>query len=36
VRRDGEFVVATVVAHSKILPTLDISAKAVSAAEPSG
>ncbi|WAC92036.1 TadE family type IV pilus minor pilin [Mycobacterium sp. Aquia_213] len=35
-RRDGDFVVATVVAHSKILPALDISAKAVSAAEPSG
>jgi predicted ABC-type ATPase len=36
VRRDGDFVVATVVSHSKILPALDISAKAVSAAEPSG
>ena len=36
VRRDGDFMVATVIAHSKILPTLDISAKAVSAAEPSG
>jgi hypothetical protein len=36
VRRDGEFLVATVVARSKILPALDISAKAVSAAEPSG
>ncbi|BBX99352.1 pilus biosynthesis protein TadE [Mycobacterium lacus] len=33
VRRDGEFVVATVVAHSNLLPTLDIAAKAVSAAE---
>jgi predicted ABC-type ATPase len=36
VRRDGDFVVATVVSHSKMLPALDISAKAVSAAEPSG
>ncbi|BBY24171.1 hypothetical protein MSTO_43760 [Mycobacterium stomatepiae] len=36
VRRDGDFIVATVVAHSKILPALDISARAVSAAEPSG
>jgi predicted ABC-type ATPase len=36
VRRDGEFVVATVVTHSKMLPALDIGAKAVSAAEPSG
>ncbi|MEE3065330.1 MAG: TadE family type IV pilus minor pilin [Actinomycetota bacterium] len=35
VRRDGDFIVATVVAHSKVLPALDISAKAVSAAEPS-
>ena len=35
VRRDGEFVVATVVAHSKLLPALDIEAKAVSTAEPS-
>ncbi|OBH77954.1 pilus biosynthesis protein TadE [Mycobacterium mantenii] len=34
-RRDGDFVVATVVAHSKLLPTIDIAAKAVSAAEPS-
>jgi hypothetical protein len=34
VRRDGDFLVATVVAHSKLLPTLDIAAKAVSAAEP--
>jgi hypothetical protein len=33
VRRDGDFVIATVVAHSKLLPTLDIAAKAVSAAE---
>lgn len=36
VHRDGEFVVATVVAHSKLLPALDIAAKAVSAAEPPG
>ncbi|WP_025736324.1 TadE family type IV pilus minor pilin [Mycobacterium genavense] len=36
VRRDGDFLVATVVAHSKVLPALDISANAVSAAEPSG
>ena len=34
-RRDGDFVVATVVAHSKLLPTIDIAANAVSAAEPS-
>ena len=34
VRRDGEFVVATVVAHAKLLPSLDIAARAVSAAEP--
>ncbi|WP_264061851.1 TadE family type IV pilus minor pilin [Mycobacterium montefiorense] len=33
--RDGDFLVATVVAHSKALPTLDIRARAVSAAEPS-
>jgi len=33
VRRDGDFYVVTVVAHSKLLPTLDIAAKAVSAAE---
>ncbi|MDM4140219.1 pilus biosynthesis protein TadE, partial [Mycobacterium sp. FLAC0960] len=33
--RDGEFLVATVVAHSKLLPTIDIAAEAVSAAEPS-
>lgn len=32
--RDGDFLVATVVAHSKLLPTSDIAAKAVSAAEP--
>ncbi|SOX56357.1 pilus biosynthesis protein TadE, partial [Mycobacterium ahvazicum] len=35
VRRDGDFVVATVIVHSKLLPALDISAKAVAAAEPS-
>jgi hypothetical protein len=34
VQRDGDFLVATVVAHSKLLPTLDLAAKAVSAAEP--
>jgi hypothetical protein len=34
VRRDGDFLVATVVAHSKLLPALDIAARAVSAAEP--
>lgn len=34
VRRDGDFLVATVVAHSKLLPSLDIAARAVSAAEP--
>ncbi len=34
-RRDGDFVTATVVAHSKLLPGLAIAAKAVSAAEPS-
>jgi predicted ABC-type ATPase len=34
VRRDGDFLVATVIAHSKLLPALDIGAKAVSAAEP--
>jgi predicted ABC-type ATPase len=34
VHRDGDFLVATVVAHSKLLPTLDIGAKAVSSAEP--
>jgi hypothetical protein len=36
VRRDGDFFVATVVTRSKLLPTLDIAAKAVSAAEPLG
>lgn len=36
VRRDGEFLVATVVAHSKFLPAFDIAARAVSVAEPSG
>ena len=34
VRRDGDFFVATVVARSKLLPTLDIGANAVSSAEP--
>ena len=34
VHRDGDFFVATVVSHSRLLPTLDIAAKAVSAAEP--
>ncbi|OBI84103.1 TadE family type IV pilus minor pilin [Mycobacterium sp. 1245805.9] len=34
VRRDGDFLVATVVARSKLLPSLDIAARAVSAAEP--
>jgi hypothetical protein len=34
VRRDGDFLVATVVAHSKLLPSVDIAAKAVAAAEP--
>lgn len=34
VRREGEFVVATVVARSTILPALDIRAQAVSAIEP--
>jgi hypothetical protein len=36
VHRDGDFLVATVVAHSKLLPSLDIAARAVSAAEPRG
>lgn len=36
VHRDGEFLVATVVARSNLLPALGITAKAVSAAEPSG
>lgn len=31
--RDGDFLVATVAAHSKSLPALDIGAKAVAAAE---
>lgn len=35
VHRDGEFLVATVVAHPKLLPTMDIAAKAVASAEPS-
>jgi hypothetical protein len=34
VRRDGEFVVATVTARSDLLPTLAISATGISAAEP--
>lgn len=34
VHRDGAFLVATVGAHSKSLPALDIHAKAVAAAEP--
>ena len=34
VHREGEFLVATVEVHSKLLPTLDIAARAVSAAEP--
>lgn len=33
VRRDGEFIVVTVIGHSKLLPTLDIAATAVSASE---
>lgn len=33
VRQDGEFVVATVIAHSDLLPTLAIAAKAVSVVE---
>jgi hypothetical protein len=32
--RDGEFVVVTVTAWSRLLPALDIGAKSVSAAEP--
>jgi hypothetical protein len=36
VDRDGDFMVATVVAQSKLLPTLDIAARAVSLAEPVG
>ena len=35
-RRDGDFVEATVVAQSNLLPTLDIAANAVASAEPSG
>lgn len=31
--RDGDFLVATVAAHSKLLPALDIGANAVAAAE---
>nr|WP_313958275.1 TadE family type IV pilus minor pilin [Mycobacterium simulans] len=34
VRRDGGFLVATGRARSKLLPTLDIAARAVAAAEP--
>jgi hypothetical protein len=34
VRRDGEFVVATVTARSNLLPMLGITATGVSAAEP--
>ncbi|MEB3982716.1 pilus biosynthesis protein TadE [Mycobacterium sp. 663a-19] len=34
VRREGDFLVATVVAHSKLLPGLDIAAQAVAVAEP--
>jgi broad specificity phosphatase PhoE len=34
VHQDGDFLVATVIAHSNLLPTLAISARAVSAAEP--
>ncbi|MCV7441338.1 TadE family type IV pilus minor pilin [Mycobacterium paraense] len=33
-RRDGDFLMATVVARSKLLPSLDIQARAVAAAEP--
>lgn len=36
VHREGEFLVATVVAHSKLLPALDVAAKAASVAEPPG
>ncbi|ORV86085.1 pilus biosynthesis protein TadE [Mycobacterium interjectum] len=34
VRRDGDFLVATVIARSKLLPSLDIRARTVAAAEP--
>ncbi len=34
-RRDGEFIVATVTARSSLLPTLGITATGVSAVEPS-
>lgn len=34
VRRDGEFIVATVTARSNLLPSLAIGAKGVSAVEP--
>jgi len=33
-RRDGGYLVATVVARSKLLPAIDIAARAVSAEEP--
>ena len=36
VHQDGDLIVATVVAHSRLLPALDIGAKTVSAAEPPG
>jgi broad specificity phosphatase PhoE len=36
VRHDGEFVVVTVTAHSNVLPVLAITAKGVSAVEPTG
>lgn len=36
VRRDGDLVVATVVARSPLLPALDIGARTVSAAEEPG
>ena len=34
VRRDGDLLVATVIARSTLLPTVEIEAQAVSAAEP--
>lgn len=34
VQHDGGYLVATVVAHSKLLPALDIAARAVSVEEP--
>ncbi len=36
VRHDGDFVVAAVVVRSKVLPSLDIAARVVAAAEPRG